>query len=233
MKHSIGVRLVPVAGVLALAGCFGTSGHVTEPFDHKLSAAGVTNVQIRNVAGTIRVTASNASVIDVAGAKTANDTTSLGNTIVQIRKEGSTLTVATQYAGGMHGGGVRYVISVPPSVSLDVSNTAGTVDVSGVRGNVSVTTRVGTIDADLGTVSDHRSIDLSTTTGRLHVSIASDSSARVDARTAVGDISSDFGGITITREHVMSARASGTIGTGSGTIRLSTATGAITLARSS
>jgi hypothetical protein len=232
MRRSVlSSRVTSVAVLLALGGCLGATQHVSEPFDHKVSAAGVTHVEVHNLAGEIRITGSNAPLVDVAGTKTANDATSLGNIVVQVRKEGDTLTVATQYADGTHGG-VRYDISLPAAVSLDVTNAAGTVTINGIRGNVTVSTKVGTIDADLGTVGTNRSVDLSTSAGRVRLSIADDSSARVDARTAVGDISTDFSGISVTRENVVSVRASGTIGAGAGTIHLSTATGAITLSRS-
>jgi hypothetical protein len=173
-----------------VAGC-GAAETVRQPFDHKVSAAGVRHLRIENTAGTIHITASNRPFIDVTGTKTANDMTSLGNIIVEIRKEGDTMIVATKYAGKTRGG-VEYRISAPAAVALDVQNAAGTADVSGMTGDVRVSTEVGTIDADLGKVDGRRLVDLSTTTGKIKLTVSRDSSARVQAYSGVGNVSSHF-----------------------------------------
>jgi len=129
----------------------------------------------------------------------------------------------------MHGGGVRYRIVVPAGASLQVSNLAGAVDVTGVRGNIDVVTQAGEITVDAGRVSGDRSISLRATTGAVRLTVARQSSARVEAYSTVGDFSTDVPGVSQQRQNIVGARGSGTIGSGSGRISLTTTTGAIVL----
>ncbi len=219
-----------LSGCGALAACSGSFGdRVQEQFAQSVAAGPATAVHVNNVAGEIRIRGWHQPRVDVKATKYGNDMEDLRSIAIVVRTGAGGISISTNYTGSSHNGGVRYVISVPAAAPIDVSNIAGTVDISGARGNVTVQTQAGTIDADVGRVDGSRAIDLSATTGTIRLAVASDSSATVSSTSTVGAFSSNFPNIAETRENVVGSRAEGRIGSGSATIHLSTTTGAITL----
>ncbi|MBV8149819.1 MAG: hypothetical protein JO092_12055 [Candidatus Eremiobacteraeota bacterium] len=147
---------------------------------------------------------------------------------IDARSQGGNVIIATKYGGG-RGGGVDYTLLVPAGASVAIDNVTGTVDIVGVLGNVSATTQTGEIRVQLGRVAGNRVVDLGATTGSVTLSIARDSSARVNAGSTVGSFSTDFAGISRSQTNVVGVVASGNIGTGSAAIRLHATTGSIAL----
>jgi len=222
------VAPAPLFAALLATGCTGFSERARETV-HQSIAGVPAIVRVDNVAGTVRVDGSSRDGVDVEATKFASDETELRSIHVDVRKEGNDVVVATSYEGGTHGGGVRYRITVPSATAVRIDNVAGAVDVTGVSGDLSVETQAGRITADCGRVDGTRSIDLNATTGAVELTIARDSSATIDARSTVGHITSDLSEIAAQRENFVGANATGTIGTGSARIRLTTTTGAIAL----
>lgn len=215
---------------LILEACSGALGErVREQVHQSVTAGSAPAVQIENVAGAVRVDAWNKPIVDVQATKYGYDPQELRSISIAVAREPGAVSVVTRYGSGVHGGGVRYKISVPQDASLRISNTAGSVDIAGVRGDVKITTEAGEITADVGRVAASRSIDLRATTGAVTLTIARGSDATVRAASTVGDFASGIPGISTTREHVVGARGGGTIGTGSARINLETTTGAIAL----
>lgn len=214
--------------LLALIAC-SAGDRVHEQTHQTLSVSRTPNVNVRNVAGLVRVEAWQKPLVDVKATKTGYDLSDLRNVTIDVQQEGDTVVIATKYSGDTHGGGVDYQISVPEGASTEIHNVAGAVELTGVRGNVVVETQAGQITANLGKVEGDRSIALSATTGAIRLSIAPDSSASVDATSTIGHFSSSFPAIAQSSENVVGTRASGKIGSGSATIRLSTTVGAIEL----
>ncbi len=213
-----------------LGGCSGTFGERVREQVHQSVATGDTpTVLIENVAGGIKVQGSRRSVVDVQAAKYGYDVKELRDVTIDVRRDAGGVSIATHYAGGVRSGGVDYRISVPEGASLHVSNDAGSVDIFGVLGNLDVETQAGQITADAGRVYGDRSIALRATTGAVTLTIAPGSDATVEGVSTVGDFSSDVPGVTQAREHLVGSRGGGTIGNGSGRIRLETTTGAIAL----
>lgn len=230
MKRARTVAPLVLSALGTLAGCTGSFGdRVQEQFAQSVAAGPATAVRVNNVAGEIRIRAWHESRVDVKATKYGNDMEDLRSIAIVVRSGADGISISTNYTGGSHSGGVRYVISVPAAAPIDISNIAGTVDITGVRGNVTVQTQAGTIDADVGRVDGNRAIDLSATTGTIRLTVASDSSATVRAASTVGAFSSNLPNIAETRENIVGSRAEGRIGSGSATIHLSTTTGAIAL----
>jgi hypothetical protein len=214
---------------MTLAACSGTQ--VRETVHKSISTGAAPAVRIDNAVGQVTITGWQKNSIDIEAVKTAM-TQDIVNTIdIDVQIQGNTVAIATKYHG-FGGGGVRYTISVPAGSSLDVTNTTGAVRIDGVNGDVSAAAQTGAVEASVGRVSDRRAIDLSATTGEVRLSIDPNSDARVEAHTSVGDVSSDFEPVESSRQNVVGASASGTIGSGSASIRLRTTTGAIRLRRS-
>ena len=220
-------KFIAVFVLAACAGSFDERVHQEVQQAMALEAPGTVNVE--NIAGTVTVTTWAKPRVDIRATKYGYDAQELRSITIDVRKEGRSIFIATRYGSGMHRGGVRYRIQLPASASVHVSNVAGSVDVSGLRGDVSVQTQAGTIVADLGRVAGARSVDLQATTGAIRVWIAPDSDVNVDVHSTVGAFSSDIPSIAQSRENIVGVRAGGTIGSGSARIRLVTTTGAIVL----
>lgn len=218
-----GALLLPL-----LAAC-GSSFSMHEEFHQAVESGPAPVVRVENVAGEVAVEPWRRHVVDVAATKYASDLSQLRSVTIEVRRGGEGVSIVTRYFGPTHGGGVRYRISVPQDASVEIRNTAGSVSVGAVGGDVDVETQAGKVDAGLGRVGGNRRIELRATTGAVALEIARDSSATVDAESTVGSISSDFPAVAQTRENLVGSRASGRIGGGNAQIRLSTTTGAITL----
>jgi hypothetical protein len=138
---------------------------------------------------------------------------------------------------------VLYDITVPRSMSLDVttvngavaaSNVSGVIHLSTTNGRITIercageldaSTTNGAIAAELLTVTPGRPIRLDTTNGRISVSVPRTLAARVDAATTNGSISSDIPVVTTVAEH---HALRGTMnGGGNAELRLRTTNGSI------
>jgi DUF4097 and DUF4098 domain-containing protein YvlB len=224
------VRAALAAASLSLVACNGDfNDRYHEQFHQAVAASATASVRVENIAGIVRVEGWPRSGVDVEATKYGYDASDVRSIAIVVTSTQSGVTIASRYARGVHGGGVRYRIRVPSGASLQVENTAGAVDVADVGGNLGIETEAGEITADAGRVDGSRSIDLRATTGAVTLYVAPGSSARVNASSTVGDFSSNVPGISSQRENLVGARGAGTIGTGAGRIRLSTTTGAITL----
>jgi Putative adhesin len=212
---------------LALAGCT-LGSDLRETVHETLSTGGNPIVRVTNVVGEIRVGTWKRDAVDVQAVKSARTLQDLNRIAIDAHSEGRNVTITTRYSGGT-GGGVSYTLLVPPAASLAISNITGTVDVRGTLGDVSVTTQTGEIAAQLGRVAGNRVVDLGATTGSVKLSIAADSSVRVDASSTIGSFSSDFPAVSMSRTNLVGIAAMGTIGSGSAAIRLHTTTGSIEL----
>lgn len=224
------IRWLAFAGLsMALAACSGTQVH--ERFHQSVSTGDAPIVRIDNSVGEIRVTGWQKHSIEIDAVKDAMSVDAVRNIDIDVQSQGNTVTIATKYRG-MGSGGVAYTISLPAETSLDVRNTTGAIRIGGADGDVTAGTQTGEIDASLGRVTGRRAIQLTATTGSVRLDIDPHSDARVDAHTTIGDVNSDFPSIGSSRQNVVGASASGTIGSGTGTIDLRTTTGAIALRQS-
>jgi DUF4097 and DUF4098 domain-containing protein YvlB len=214
---------------LLVPGCVSSFGDVHETIHRTVSAGASPAVRLENVAGTVQVDAWHRSDVDVVATKYGHDAQALRAVTIDVHADSSEVSIVTNYTGGTQSGGVRYRVHVPDDASLHVGNVVGAVNIRGVRGNIRVETQAGEITADLGKVAGDRSIDLRATTGAIALWISPESSAAVEASSTVGAFASNLPGVRQTRENLVGARASGTIGSGSGRIRLATTTGAIAI----
>jgi len=219
-----------LAALLILGACNGSfDDRVREQVHRSIETGAAPVVRVDNAAGSVTIRAQARNGVSVDATKYGSDLQEVRNVAVTVRATGEGIAIATSYGDGMHGGGVRYRIVVPAGASVQVSNLAGAVDVTGVRGNIDVATQAGEITVDAGRVAGDRSISLRATTGAVKLTVARQSSARVEAYSTVGDFSTDVPGVSQQRQNIVGARGSGTIGSGSGRISLNTTTGAIVL----
>lgn len=224
------IRSVALASLwILLYGCSGSQVH--ETVHNSVSVGAAPSVRIDNAVGAIHVTGWQKNTIDIKAVKDGMSIQAVRNIDIDVQTNGNDVTIATKYHG-FGNGGVAYTISVPAGASLDVTNSTGEIRIDGVDGDVKAVAQTGSVDANVGRVNGQRSIDLTATTGSIRLAIGSHSDARVDARASVGDVRSDFPSIVSGRQNVVGASAAGTIGEGSGSIRLTTTTGSIALRQS-
>jgi len=221
------IRSLALATIwIALSGCSGTQ--VREHVHKSISVGSAPSVRIDNAVGQIRVTGWQQNTIDIEAVKDGMSLDAVRNIDIDVQTNGNDVTIATKYHG-FGNGGVAYTISVPAGSSLDIANSTGEIRIEGVDGDVKATAQTGSVVVNAGRVSAKRSIDLTATTGSIKLAIDSHSDARVDARASLGDVKSDFPSVESSRQNVVGASASGTIGRGSASIRLTTTTGSIAL----
>lgn len=137
---------------------------------------------------------------------------------------------------------VEYEISVPRSMSLDVETTNGAIEVDGVSGtlkiettnghirldrcagNLDATTTNGRIEAELLTVDRDRTNRLSTTNGRVVLTVPTTLAAEIDASTTNGSIDSE---LPVSTRTISRHSLRGTINGGGAPLRLRTTNGSI------
>jgi len=145
-------------------------------------------------------------------------------------------------AGNWSDAKVEYDITVPRSMSLDVDTTNGAIEVNGVSGmlkvettnghirldrcagNVNASTTNGRVTAELLSVDRTRSNRLTTTNGKIVLTVPSSLAAEIDASTTNGSIDSE---IAVTTHSVGRHSLRGTINGGGAELRLRTTNGSI------
>lgn len=220
-------RLFVIAAGLALPACTVNFEGVHQRVHETIASGSGPTVHISNDVGNISITAWNNSTVDIEATKSGRNLDAIRDISIAVHRQDRAVFVATKYKSTHRAGGVDYVISVPVNASLEIANDVGNVDVAPVQGNVEVLLQIGQIYADLGNVHGERSVDLSTATGNVRVSMARDSNATIKAHTAIGKVSMDFPAVYESRDDVTSSAATAKLGSGTVRIALSTTTGSI------
>ena len=146
---------------------------------------------------------------------------------------------------------VNLDITVPSAINLNLTSNTGGIDVSGVTGQMSLQSNTGSITAEQdnltssstlktdtgsvtfnGTIAQNSNYVFSTNTGSVHVTLPSDSTFHVDAKTDTGSFNSDFP-VSNTDKHGLGSEVHGDVGNSpTTTITLNTNTGSINLDQS-
>lgn len=182
------------AGVIGagLAACsFGNGDRVRVPFHYVIPVSGPATLTLDNTAGTVSVVAWNKPSIDISGIKTAGDRQAVDAMTIAVQHTGSTVNVMTQYARGMHQGGAIYVIHLPATTSLDLTNVAGTLSVEGMASNVKTHVSAGTTDVSMARLTGTQRVKLEGTTGTVTLRIPRNSDATIDAHQAIGSVQTE------------------------------------------
>lgn len=222
--------LALVCGLLALGGCF--NGSLERRYaagEHKnVSAVGATTLHVENVAGHVRIEATNGRDVDVAVMKRASSPEGLKNIHIAVTKSGDTVSIISSTTGELVvNSNIDLTIKAPSSLALDVSNTAGAARIIGFTRDVRVHSQAGTIDVELAKLGDGQQVDLVGTVGTVALTIPRRSDATIAAHSTVGSFHSDFPSLSSARENVVGESGGGTIGNGSAKVTLSATTGSI------
>jgi hypothetical protein len=143
---------------------------------------------------------------------------------------------------------VTYELMVPRSMSVDVTNTNGSIrlvevtgkleldttngkiEVSRCAGSIDASTVNGSIHADLVKIAKGQPLRFETTNGRISVAVPADFAGDIDAGTTNGSIDSDFP-VTTTKTSSNSLR--GAVNGGGTPLRLRTTNGSIDIRKAS
>jgi hypothetical protein len=162
----------------------------------------------------------------------------------------NTVTVNANSGPGFFGSNsIDLDVTVPTDSNLQIKTDTGEIDVTGITGQMSLSSSTGSIHAvqdsltgqsilktDTGSVTFEGTIDpkgsyqFETNTGSVDVTLPDNSSFHVDASTDTGSINSDFPGVNVQHADITGASAHSDVGSSPGaTVTLKTDTGSISL----
>lgn len=252
-----------VAGValfaLSLSACdLAMSGFHEEAKDtwsksYPLAATG--RLEIVNTNGSIRVVAADSPQVEIQAERVARSATQQGAKEMlqklEMKEDVSSDRIHIESKQptmvGLHGGiEVRYTIRVPRGAAVDLRETNGSIDASGLTRESRFSTTNGHIDArsldgevhasttnghvELQMASLSQDVEAETTNGQITVRVPSDASADVSARVTNGHIGIDGLPSLKADDENSRRRFSGRLNGGGRAIRLQTTNGSITLA---
>ncbi|MFA5262915.1 MAG: DUF4097 family beta strand repeat-containing protein [Opitutaceae bacterium] len=234
----------------ALAFTIAAQAKVSETIQqtHPFSPTG--SIELSNVNGRVEIAAWDKNEVSIEAVKTAPDDEALKRIEVRIDAGPSSLSIITHHEKKWYGssrGEVSYKLRVPSGVALKAIETvnsdvtiasvrgkvcAGTVNgsihASDVSSNVTLHTVNGSIEAQVDKLIVASHIELKTVNGSCEIAIPADSSTRVDASTVNGHVRCDLP-IVISRSNRNTLH--GTIGSGAGTLVLSSVNGGLSITK--
>jgi hypothetical protein len=250
MKRLLAACLTLTAA-LTLSGCidgnWGMTHQATVEESRPLAKNG--HFSLENTNGRVEVTGWDEAKVAIEATKRAHSERALEDLKIEIVGEGDSLRVRSRYPrphwlGG--GGQVDYHVRVPRTAQVRVENVNGRVEVQGVaaaveastvNGSVEVSDAAGevrasavngSVEARLASVDPAGRSRLHTTNGSVRLTLPSDASADVEARTVNGSVGCDFEleGASKTRRKI-----EGRIGSGGGRFDLGTVNGSVSIDR--
>lgn len=113
----------------------------------------------------------------------------------------------------------------------NVSSASGDVTVSEVSGTVSARAASGDVEVEINRLDGTGNMEFSTASGDVRVTVPGSLDADVDMSTVSGSLETDFPIQVEEKRHGAGRRASGRLGNGARTLRISAASGDVTLKR--
>jgi hypothetical protein len=162
----------------------------------------------------------------------------------------NTVTVNVDRPGNIFGSSsVDFDLTVPGTTVLQLKTNTGSIDVSGVSGQMALSSNTGSLQVSAGTLEGNTSLTtntgsvtfdgsitgngiytFTTNTGSVNVTLPAESVFHVDASTNTGSINTNFPGVVVQHQLLTGADAHGDVGTSpQATITLITSTGSINL----
>lgn len=171
---------------------FSFGGSAREEKDDQV-AGSFTELEIRNVAGSIEISGgSAASGVAVHSVKTAPSQAALNNVHVDIQNRGSRLVVEEKHDSGFmtRSGTISFQITIPKGMKvIEAHSVSGNITVRDVEPGIDQT--LSTISGSV-TTSQSRNLDVSTTSGGIQFAFAG---SNLNARSVSGSIDGDIGAL--------------------------------------
>ncbi len=231
---------------------------------YKLAAGG--SISVKNLSGDINVVGYDGDAVVVNGYRQGRDRDMVE---VQDRSAGNRVEVGVRYPSPCNcDASVQFEIRVPRSMTYEIgkiSTASGDIEVTGVRGTVSVSTasgdvlvkdvngrinastasgemRVkdvvgavsaqsasGNVEVEIAQLSGTEDMKFSSASGDVRVRLPANLDADISMSTATGDIETDFPIEIKEQRYGPGSQAQARLGSGSRTIRISTASGDVSL----
>jgi hypothetical protein len=209
-------------------------------------------LMLTNNAGSVNVNRGSANRIIVQAKKYASFGGNINNVQINYSHNGNTVNVTANSSGTVNffnATSVDFTITVPPAVDLQINTNAGSINVNGVSGKMSLVSNAGSIGATqasltgdstfrtnagsinfTGTIGTTGTYDFETNAGSIDMRLPGTDSFHLNATTDVGSINSSF---PVTVNHsTTGATVNGDVGTApQATLTLKTNAGSITLNR--
>jgi hypothetical protein len=244
------------AGLVALFGVFGFTGYATTSTEAQtFTMSTYPTLVLNNDTGSIHVRAApSGNVISIQATKHGNPWSNLNDIQVNYAQNTATNTVtvnvdrvnATSFFAALS---VDFDVTVPSAAALQLKTNTGSIDVSGVSGQLTLSSNTGSLQVSGGTVKGTTALTtntgsvtfngaiteggnytFTTDTGSVNVTLPAESVFHVDASTDTGSINTNFPGVVVQHREVTGADAHGNVGSSpQATITLGTNTGSINL----
>jgi DUF4097 and DUF4098 domain-containing protein YvlB len=207
---------------------------------------------LENVNGRVTLTTWDEPRVRIEADRAARSEAGLRELRIEIEGEGPRVSVRTRMPRGLRFGGNRgrvdYHVTVPAGAEVRVSTVNGRIEIEGVagavrasttNGGVEITGAGGEVDASVvnGRIeARYRVLDpdahhrFSVTNGSIAVAVPEGQGGRLEARTVNGGVDSDLD--LESTERTSRRRLQGRLGSGRGSLELSTVNGGIRLRRS-
>lgn len=250
------LSMVLVGGLFALlsAGLYTNAGTVTETPRQFVVSTNPTLV-INNDTGSMHVRAgSSANDVTIQATRHAGLWGNVNTITVNYTqdREGNSITVNVDRTSGSNffaSASVDFDVTVPSTATLQLKTNTGSIDVTGVSGQMVLTSNTGSITANNGMASGNTQLitntgsitfngsiatsgtyQFQTNTGSVDVTLPAESTFHVNASTDTGSINTNFAGVIVQHRQVVGADASGDVGSSpQATVTLRTNTGSVNL----
>lgn len=146
MKHLIAIGVLSILLIGFFSGCIGPE--VTETFNQEYPVNAQTIIRVSNINGAVEIAGWENDFISVSAVKrSTSGEDGLRSLNISVTPTGNYLEIKTKYTGQLlMQSGVDYSIKVPFNTTIDTLTTSnGAVEVSHVRGNLSVTSSNGAV----------------------------------------------------------------------------------------
>ena len=252
----LGAALGTLCALLILALSAKASDHrgaLSEEFHQTYALTADGRVELDNINGPVHISSWDRNEVKVDAVKSADTKERLDEAKIEINSGKEYLSIRTRYPEhdqnwnwGSHNNpaSVEYTLTVPRTVRLDeIKLINGSLDISGVSGEVSASCINGRLEAHnlagrahLSTINgklDARfdqlagnSVELNSVNGSVDLTIPSDSNAEVEATTVSGGIDNDFG-LHVNHHRFVGQNLRGELGNGGAHIRVSNVNGKV------
>ena len=232
---------------LGIGGSFRNS--VTEP-THTFAVGASPTLMLTSNAGSVTVNKGSDNRIVVQAKKYANFGGNLNNVQINYSQSGNTIIVAANSSGTFNffnATSVDFTITVPNTTDLQIHTNAGSINVNGVSGKMSLASNAGTIGGTqssltgdstfktnagsinfTGTIGTTGTYDFETNAGSIDMTLTGNPSFHLNANTDAGSINTSFP-VNVNR-NTAGATANGDVGTSpQATLTLKTNAGSINL----
>jgi hypothetical protein len=243
-------------GVAVLFGVFGFTGYANSATETQtFTMSTYPTLVLTNDTGSIHVRAARSgNVISIQATKHGSSWSNLNDLQVSYAHTPTTNYVTVNVervntASFFNALRVDFDVTVPPAAALQLKTNTGSIDVSGVSGQLTLSSDTGSLQVSAGTVKGNTALitntgsvtfngaiaesgtyTFTTDTGSVNVTLPAESVFHVNASTSTGSINTNFPGIVVQPRQLTGADVRGNVGgSPQATITLSTSTGSINL----